>query len=369
MFDKIVKQNPNLVFFSRLLSIVLLLVLISHVWQFNCAQAARPVISPANDSELPPWKLDVNQYLGVQGIEPPKSFTDNQLILHFSQLVKSGQIQEASKLLAEHKESLGDSKNAFLLQTVYLNVIRFSSVALVETLISSGLRPSTKTMRVSLLKYALWKRECAIADKLKASGFESDPYADVALGLVDSLKLALKDPAAIQMRDENGRTLMHWAALTGRSDLLELLVEAGASVDDDAKFGRVSEKPYYLSPLEVAISLGHCDACHILLANGANPNGRPGDIYRPLGIATKISSRRLVQSLVGAGAKVNAKDGEGRTALHIAALNNDQSLTEYLIKLGADTRVKDGEGKLPIELTDLQSVKFLLKPKKHFDGH
>lgn len=348
----------------RLFSRGLLLVLISQVLQLTCAQAAKPV-SSVDHCELPPWKADGNLHLGVQGVESLKLYSDNQLVLHFSQLVKNGQIEEARQFLAEHKESLGNSKNAFLLRSIYLNAIRFGSLDLVESLVSSGLRPPTAAMRVSLLKYALWKREHAIADKLRANDFETDQFADVAFGSFDKLKLALREPAATHKRDENGCTFMHWAALTGRVDLLKLLVDAGASIDDDANYSKASERPYYLSPLEVAISLGHCDAFNFLLANGAKPNGRPGDIYRPLGIATKVSNRQLVQSLVGAGAKLNGKDGEGKTPLHIAALNNDSGLTEYLLKAGADTRIKNGEGKLAIELTDSESVKTLLKLEKH----
>jgi ankyrin repeat protein len=348
----------------RLLSCGLLLVLISQVLQLTCAQAAKPV-SSVEHCELPPWKAGGNLHFGVQGVEAPKLYSDNQLILHFSELVKNGQIKEARLFLAEHKETLGNSKNAFLLNSIYLNAIRFGSLDLVESLINSGLRPPTAAMRVSLLKYALWKRECAIADKLRANDFETDQFADVALGSVDKLKLALKGPTAVYRRDENGRTSMHWAALTGRIDLLKLLVDAGASVDDDANCSKASEKPYYLNPLEVAISLGHFDACKFLLANGAKPNGRLGDVYRPLGIATKLAKRQLVQSLLGAGAKLNGKDGEGKTALHIAASNNDAGLTEYLLKAGADTRIKDGEGKLAIELTDSESVKALLMLRKH----
>lgn len=348
----------------RFLNCGLLLVLISQVLQLTCAQAAKPV-SSVDHCELPPWKADGNRHLGVQGVESPKFYSDNQLILHFSELVKNGQIEEARQFLAEHKETLGNSKNAFLLRSIYLNAIRFGSLDLVESLIGGGLRPPTAAMRVSLLKYALWKRESAIVDKLRANDFETDQFADVALGSIDRLKLALREPAATHKRDENGCTFIHWAALTGRVDLLKLLVDAGASVDDDAFCSKPSEKPYYLNPLEVAISLGHVDACKFLLANGAKPNGRPGDIYRPLGIATKLSNRQLVQSLLGAGAKLNGKDGEGKTALHIAALNNDAGLTEYLLKAGADTKIKDGEGKLAIELTDSESVQALLKPKKH----
>lgn len=315
----------------RLFSLGLLLFLISQVLPLTCAQAAKPV-SPVNQRELPPCNLDVSHFQGVPRAEPPKLFSDNQLILHFSQLVKAGQIKEASQFLADNKESLGNSKNAVLLRSIYLNSIRFGSLDLVEALISSRLRPPTVAMRVSLLKYALWKRETAIADRLIANDFETDQFADVALGSVDRLKLALKEPAAIDRRDENGCTFMHWAAVTGRIDLLKLLVDAGASIDDDARYSKTAEKPYYLSPLEVAVSLGHCDACNFLLAHGAKPNGRPGDIYRPLGIATKMSNRQLVQSLLDAGAKLDAKDSEG---------------------------------KLPADLTDSESVRALLKGKKN----
>ncbi|MDP3508380.1 MAG: hypothetical protein Q8T09_10355 [Candidatus Melainabacteria bacterium] len=191
----------------RLLSCGLLLVLISQVLQLTCAQAAKP-LSSVDHSELPPWKADGNLHLGVQGLESPKLDSANQLILHFSQLVKSGQIKEARQFLAEHKESLANNKSAFLLSSIYLNAIRFGSLDLVESLISSGMRPPTAAMRVSLLKYALWKRESAIAAKLRASDFETDQFADVALGSIDRLKLALREPAAAHKRDENGCTFV-----------------------------------------------------------------------------------------------------------------------------------------------------------------
>ena len=114
----------------------------------------------------------------------------------------------------------------------------------------------------------------------------------------------------------------------GLADKLKLALKEPATVSGDAV-----EKHYYLSPLEVAVSLGHKNACKLLLAKGANPNGRPGDIERPLTIAAKLSNGPLVENLLKAGANANAN-------------------------------AKDGDGKLPIELTDSESIKALLRTKQ-----
>ncbi|MBU6453515.1 MAG: ankyrin repeat domain-containing protein [Cyanobacteria bacterium REEB67] len=318
----------------RALRIFFLIATVGGVFKINGAEAAKPDNAPIYDGGSPAAAenaIQTSDSSDSPGIKRRLIFNDSQLTLQFCQLLKAGKTEEARKLVADKKNNLSERRNAVVLRSFFLNAIRFHSAELIETLINSGLRPSDQTTRILLLKYALWQRDCAIADQLRANSFETDLYADVALGLADKLKLALKDTAAVRIRDENERTLLHWAALTGRSDLLKMLLEAGASVDDDTTSGDTAEKHYYLSPLEVAVSLGHKNTCKLLLAKGANPNGRPGDIERPLTIAAKLSNGSLVQSL---------------------------------LKAGADVDAKDGDGKLPIELTDSESIKALLRTKQ-----
>lgn len=349
----------------RLLSIALLFVLSGQVWQFLPVEAAEPQDAPFDVGGWRRMRLELELGRNVLGWRKPSPSIDNGLILHFGRLAQTGQIAEANKLIAEVQDYLADGKNPVLLRSFYLNAIRSGRAELVETLISSGLKPADRNTRVSLLQYTVWKRENDIADKLIANGFETDLYIDVALGRVDKLKAALKDPATVQMRDQNGRTLMHWAALTGQIESLELLIKDGASVDDNAqsKSSQTEERPYYLSPLQVAISMRCRDASKLLLAKGAKANGRPGDIFRPLGLAAKERDCVLVEYLLAAGARLNAQDMEGKTALHFAAMNNDAVLTEYLLKRGADSGLRDNDGKLPVELTSSQTVRNMLQTK------
>ncbi|MCA0316350.1 MAG: ankyrin repeat domain-containing protein [Candidatus Melainabacteria bacterium] len=333
------------------------------------AACAQPIW--VNDSVIrSPEKLKLNLLRQA----PP-----NFMIL---KLMERGQIEEACAMIADNKEQFERSRNQFYVRTLYLNAIRLHSQKVIDTLLALHLKPENREDRQSLLEYALWKREKEMAEHLKEGGFETTVYAEVAMGNLSKLQEVLKEKNAVKMRDTNGRTLLHWAALDGQVYLIKPLLAAGASVDDCPK-GSAAKKhkrkkaakeedkpenkeesesaPFYLSPLAVAIANSCQDACKLLIENGAKPNGRPGDETLPLALAARMHNRLVIDRLLAAGADLNGRDSYGRTALHYAAMANDAVITEYLLKLGADKKIVDKQGKRASDLTESQPVLKLLK--------
>ena len=181
----------------------------------------------------------------------------------------------------------------------------------------------------SPLATAIWLRDREAADIFMAAGARTDQFTDTALSHLDKIKkLLAARPNCVNDRDEQGRTLLHWAAVDGQCALIDLLLKSGADIDDRAG-------GYALTPLEVAVANNCQSAAKLLLESGAAPNGRPGDQETPLGLAAGMHSTILVNMLLERGADINGKDGQGKTPLERALERNDEMLADYLKSRGA----------------------------------
>lgn len=74
----------------------------------------------------------------------------------------------------------------------------------------------------------------------------------------------IKNEPAIDIRDSNGLTGLHWASAYGQLQSVTLLLEAGAKIDLEGPDGE--------TPLLLAASGGHHDVVRLLLSEGANVN-------------------------------------------------------------------------------------------------
>lgn len=184
----------------------------------------------------------------------------------------------------------------------------------------------------SPLATAIWLRDREAADLFMAAGARTDQFTDTALSHLEKIKKLLAErPNCVSDRDEQGRTLLHWAAVDGQCALIDLLLKNGADIDDRAG-------SYALTPLEVAVANNCQSAAKLLLESGAAPNGRPGDPETPLGLAAGMHSTILVNMLLDRGADINGKDGQGKTPLERALERNDEMLADYLKSRGACLR-------------------------------
>lgn len=136
-------------------------------------------------------------------------------------------------------------------------------------------------------------------------------------------------------------TLVGLAAKEGSIEILEILLENGASVEKNYQYGA--------TPLFYAAEQGHTKIVDLLLNKyGANPNVYESDAliqHTPLTVAAQNNHYEIVRMLAEKGADLNAfSTGVRQTALMWAADKGAEESVRELIAAGADVNLKSGSG-------------------------
>jgi len=192
----------------------------------------------------------------------------------------------------------------------------------------------------------------------------------------------------LNIKDENGETLLHKAMDDCYCGQVNVLIFYGADVNEVDRWGNtplnklMSQFPFEMlvrcdaerrlkiarlliaegadlnaknfmgwAPLHNAAGRGRLEGVELLVEQGADIEIRDNKERTPLYVA--VADRRLgiAEFLVEKDADVNAKDFEGNTPLHVAAgwgSTGDDLLAELLIENGADVNVKNNQGNVPI---------------------
>ncbi len=129
--------------------------------------------------------------------------------------------------------------------------------------------------------------------------------------------------------DKDGWTALHYAALHGKMDIVEILISSGIDVNakNNAGWGAI----------HLAANYGHLRIIKFLLSNGA-------DDTHLLQYAARVGSNSVVEFLISRGDDINARDIHGWTALHSAASGGHIDITKFLLSKGADIHIKDKFG-------------------------
>lgn len=130
----------------------------------------------------------------------------------------------------------------------------------------------------------------------------------------------------VDVRDENRRTALFFAALQGNEDFLELLLRFNPKIGAVDKFGS--------SPLYYAAAANHVGIIEMLAERGADLNQQNRQGLTPLMVAASEGHLAAVQILVELKADSATTDFTGRTAYDWAVRNQRRVVIRYLKSAG-----------------------------------
>jgi ankyrin repeat protein len=168
-------------------------------------------------------------------------------------------------------------------------------------------------------------------------------------GHKDVVELLLANKADVNAKANNGVTPLHWAAVRGHKDVAELLLASKANVDAKANNG--------VTPLHWAAVGGHKDVAELLLVHGAEVNAKYSDGYTPLHYAAANGHKDVAELLLANQAEVNATDEQSQTPLHLAAQNDHKGVAELLLACKAEVNATDEHSQTPLHLAALYGYK------------
>ena len=137
--------------------------------------------------------------------------------------------------------------------------------------------------------------------------------------------------------DRLGCTPLHYAAHKGHQKIVEVLLDAGASVD------RVD--PGEMTPLHLAVDRGFLSVVETLIAHDASVNTRgAGEKMSALHIAASRGHNDIILLLLDNGARVNGLDSNDRTALIRATSSDHLESVKLLLSRGASVNIQQLQG-------------------------
>lgn len=187
------------------------------------------------------------------------------------------------------------------------------------------------------------------APRLRQSQAPTPPLVAAAkAGDLASLQALLARGAAVDGRDNEGRTALIAAVEHGQEEIVQALLAHGARINATDRDGR--------TPLTVAVWNLDSHLAALLLQHGADPKTRDKEGRTPLIWAASWTqydlvagqeqrAAALVPLLVKAGAEVDARDRKGMTALMWAAGWDHPEVIRALLKHRPDINATDHHGR------------------------
>ncbi len=190
------------------------------------------------------------------------------------------------------------------------------------------------------------------------------------------VKKLIEQGADLQAKNNNGWTVLHYAAWNGHLDTVKWLVEKGADLQAKDNHGWTAlsvtssnEVKQWLRE-HAAINIdntltaaknGNWTLVKKLIDQGADLQAK--NIYGERVLHWAVLSEHLdtVKWLVEQGADVQAKTNYGWTVLHLAARYGNLDTVKWLVEQGADVQAKDNSGSTAMSLTQNNEVKQWLR--------
>jgi ankyrin repeat protein len=166
-------------------------------------------------------------------------------------------------------------------------------------------------------------------------------------GQVAAMKVLIKAGAVVDGADakDHARTALIEACEAGQLEAARVLLDAGARIDLRDDEGR--------TPLHWAVRAARPVELHLYPPG----EGLHATVFQPQ------ASAPLVAMLVARGAKLELADDEGNTPLHVAAFWDAAAAARVLIRAGAKRFARNAEGKTPLDLAQDATVVDVLRSR------
>ncbi|KAK9542408.1 hypothetical protein VZT92_000273 [Zoarces viviparus] len=154
-------------------------------------------------------------------------------------------------------------------------------------------------------------------------------------GILEHCKELVEAGYDVRQADKENVTLLHWAAINNRSELVKYYISKGSIVDQLG--GDLSS-----TPLHWAIRQGHLPMVIQLMRYGADPTVADGEGYGALHLAILFQHMAIAAYLMAKGQEVDGPDCNGQTSLMLAAQKIiGPEPTNFLIKNNASVSAVD----------------------------
>ncbi len=201
-----------------------------------------------------------------------------------------------------------------------------------------------------------------LATLLLTAGTTDSPVADAAeRGDIETVVALLRQGADVNAAQGDGMTALHWAAMNGNAELVDVLLYAGAATEATTRLGGYTA-------LHLASRAGHAPAITALVAQGSDPSATTSTGAQALHMAAGSGSVDAVSALLAAGAEVDAREGVyDQTPLMWATAKNRLPAMTALLDAGADvnalTRVVDYGRMAQLDGPDRQARQRILQTR------
>lgn len=225
-----------------------------------------------------------------------------------------------------------------------LKAVAANHVGVVQLLLKYGgnVDAADKQGRTALMT-AAWKNHFHVMKELLRCGADvnkkdntkrnvlhnlaADKHCNWGRDVVEALLATDVAIDGLQGQDELERSPLHWAAVTGKRELCEMLLKRAKMPRADVDAREIREK----TALHLAVAHGREDIVEFLIRCGANVRAKSDGSWTPLHNACEKNNVKILEMLLEAGAEVNGKLLNGMTPLHVAAQAGNLDIVKRLL--------------------------------------